>query len=90
MPICSSNERRVTHPIKETIEIHGETKQQEYPKKNSSVLSQIPPGVWVLGFVSILLWDRLGASFTFYAGAVFFAIGLFGLAWQPVIRLYKA
>ena len=37
-----------------------------------------------------LLWDRLGASFTFYAGAVFCAIGLVGLAWQPVIRFHKA
>ena len=31
-----------------------------------------------------LLWDRLGASYTFYAGAVFCALALVGLAWQPV------
>ncbi len=31
-----------------------------------------------------LLWDRLGASFTFHAGAVFALIALFGLAWRPV------
>ncbi|MCR6478464.1 MFS transporter [Variovorax sp. ZS18.2.2] len=29
-----------------------------------------------------LLWDRLGASVTFYAGAVFCAMALAGLAWQ--------
>lgn len=28
-----------------------------------------------------LLWDRLGASFTFYAGAAFCAVALAGLAW---------
>ncbi|MDO8772216.1 MAG: MFS transporter [Burkholderiaceae bacterium] len=37
-----------------------------------------------------LLWDHLGASFTFYAGAAFCAVGLVGLAWQPVMRLHKA
>lgn len=37
-----------------------------------------------------LLWDRLGASFTFYAGAIFCAVALAGLAWQPVMRLGKA
>ena len=30
-----------------------------------------------------LLWDSLGASFTFYAGAIFSAAALIGLAWQP-------
>jgi len=30
-----------------------------------------------------LLWDRLGASFTFYAGAAFCIVALAGLAWQP-------
>lgn len=30
-----------------------------------------------------LLWDKLGASFTFYAGAVFCIIALVGLAGQP-------
>lgn len=29
-----------------------------------------------------LLWDRLGASFTFPAGAVFCELALVGLAWQ--------
>lgn len=28
-----------------------------------------------------LLWDRLGASFTFYSGATFCAVALVGLAW---------
>lgn len=30
-----------------------------------------------------LIWDRLGASFTFYAGAGFCAVALVGLAWNP-------
>jgi MFS family permease len=30
-----------------------------------------------------LLWDRLGAPFTFRAGAAFCLIALFGLAWRP-------
>ncbi len=30
-----------------------------------------------------LLWDELGASFTFYAGATFCVVALVGLAWQP-------
>ena len=33
--------------------------------------------------VAGLLWDRLGASFTFYAGVVFCVIALAGLAFQP-------
>lgn len=37
-----------------------------------------------------LLWDRLGASFTFYAGAIFCVVALVGLAWQPVMRMVKA
>lgn len=32
-----------------------------------------------------LVWDRLGASFTFYAGAVFCVVALVGLAVQPSI-----
>lgn len=32
-----------------------------------------------------LLWDRLGASFTFYAGATFCMVALLGLAW-PISR----
>ncbi len=32
-----------------------------------------------------LLWDRLGASFTFYAGATFCMVALLGLAW-PTAR----
>ncbi len=33
-----------------------------------------------------LLWDQWGASFTFYAGAVFCLIALLGLAWQDLSR----
>ena len=36
-----------------------------------------------------LLWDQLGASFTFYAGAVFCGVALAGLAWQPAMRMAK-
>ncbi|WP_425495235.1 MFS transporter [Pandoraea horticolens] len=37
-----------------------------------------------------LLWDRLGASFTFYAGAIFCVVALVGLAWQPIMRMVRA
>lgn len=37
----------------------------------------------VASVVAGLLWDRLGASFTFYAGAVFGGVALLGLAWKP-------
>ena len=40
--------------------------------------------------VAGLLWDRLGASVTFYTGAVFCLIALVGLAWRPAMRLAKA
>lgn len=40
--------------------------------------------------VAGLLWDRLGASVTFYSGAVFCVIALIGLAWQSGMRLSKA
>lgn len=33
-----------------------------------------------------LLWDRFGASYTFYIGAVFCCIALCGLAWRPFWR----
>ncbi|MEO8313181.1 MAG: MFS transporter [Pseudomonadota bacterium] len=33
-----------------------------------------------------LLWDRLGASTTFYAGATFCVIALVGLVWRPDMR----
>lgn len=33
--------------------------------------------------VAGLLWDQLGASFTFYAVAAFCIVALAGLAWQP-------
>ncbi|HEX5363229.1 MAG TPA: MFS transporter [Gallionella sp.] len=33
-----------------------------------------------------LLWDRLGAAFTFYAGAAICAIAAIGLLWRPVGR----
>jgi hypothetical protein len=36
--------------------------------------------------VAGLLWDRLSASVTFYAGAVFCLIALVGLAWRPAMR----
>ena len=36
--------------------------------------------------VAGLLWDQLGASVTFYAGAVFCVIALIGLAWQQGLR----
>ena len=36
-----------------------------------------------------LLWDQLGAAFTFYAGAVFCGVALAGLAWQPAMRVAK-
>ncbi len=32
-----------------------------------------------------LLWDRLGASFTFYAGAIFCLAAAIVLAWRPVV-----
>ncbi len=34
--------------------------------------------------VAGLLWDQLGASFTFYASAAFCVVALAGLAWQPI------
>jgi MFS family permease len=37
-----------------------------------------------------LLWDRLGASFTFYAGAAFCVAALVGLAWRSVLKADKA
>ncbi|QCX48247.1 MFS transporter [Ralstonia pseudosolanacearum] len=36
-----------------------------------------------------LLWDRLGASVTFYAGVGFCAIALIGLAWKSSTRLAR-
>ena len=30
-----------------------------------------------------LVWDQLGAAFTFYAGAIFCVLALIALAWQP-------
>jgi MFS family permease len=37
-----------------------------------------------------LLWDQLGASFTFYAGAVFCCVALAGLAWRPGVLAGQA
>jgi MFS family permease len=37
----------------------------------------------VASLLAGLLWDRLGASFTFHAGAVFCCLALLGLACQP-------
>jgi MFS family permease len=36
-----------------------------------------------------LLWDQFGASFTFYAGAVFCVIALLGLVAKPIPRMTK-
>lgn len=36
-----------------------------------------------------LLWDQLGASFTFYTGAMFCVIALIGLSWQPILKIVK-
>jgi MFS family permease len=44
----------------------------------------------IASVVAGLLWDRLGAAFTFYAGAAFCGVALVGLAWQPVKNLVKA
>jgi MFS family permease len=33
-----------------------------------------------------LLWDRLGPSFTFYAGVVFCVLALLGLLWRPAVK----
>ena len=35
--------------------------------------------------VAGLLWDKLGAPFTFYAGAIFCVIALLGLVWANKI-----
>jgi MFS family permease len=40
----------------------------------------------VASVVAGLLWDRLGASFTFYAGALFSVAALIGLAWRSGIH----
>lgn len=37
----------------------------------------------VASVVAGLLWDSLGAEFTFYAGASFCVLALFGLLWKP-------
>ncbi|MHA3104862.1 MFS transporter [Acinetobacter sp. ANC 3791] len=37
-----------------------------------------------------LLWDRLGAAFTFYAGATFCIVALIGLVWQPILKILKS
>ncbi len=36
-----------------------------------------------------LVWDRLGASFTFYAGAAFCLLALAGLVWRPASAQLK-
>jgi predicted MFS family arabinose efflux permease len=40
--------------------------------------------------VAGLLWDRLGASVTFYTGASFCVLALVGLAWRPGMQAAKA
>jgi len=37
-----------------------------------------------------VLWDQLGASFTFYAGATFCAFALAGIAFRPVLGFTRA
>ncbi len=44
----------------------------------------------VASVVAGLLWDRLGASVTFYAGAAFCLLALVGLAWRPIVHAGKA
>ena len=39
--------------------------------------------------VAGLLWDRLGASFTFYMGAVFCIVALAALAWRPMFAIRR-
>lgn len=43
----------------------------------------------VASVIAGLLWDRLGSSFTFYAGAVFCVVALGALAWQSTGRVVK-
>ncbi len=40
----------------------------------------------IASVVAGLLWDRFGATFTFYAGAAFCLVALLGLALQPGLR----
>ena len=46
--------------------------------------------MWPASVVAGFLWDRLGASATFYTGAGFCVIALLGLAWHPATRLVRA
>ena len=46
--------------------------------------------MFVASTLAGLLWDRLGAPFTFRAGAVFCVIALVGLAWRPGARATRA
>lgn len=41
----------------------------------------------IASVIAGLLWDRLGPSFTFYAGAAFCGVALLGLVWKPIVRL---
>ncbi len=40
----------------------------------------------IASIVAGLLWDRLGASFTFYAGAAFAGVAILGLALLPITK----
>lgn len=40
-------------------------------------------GHWATVIAGVALWNRLGASFTFYAGAGFFALALIALIRWP-------
>lgn len=46
-------------------------------------------GMLLASVLAGLLWDRLGASFTFYTGAMFCVIALIGLSWQPILKIVK-
>ena len=40
----------------------------------------------IASVVAGLLWDKLGAAATFYAGAAFCVIALLGLGCRPAVR----
>ena len=46
-------------------------------------------GMLLASVLAGLLWDRLGAPFTFYTGAIFCVIALLGLSWQPILKIVK-
>lgn len=44
----------------------------------------------VASVVAGLLWDRLGAAFSFYAGAMFCVVALAALLWHSAVRVVRA